>query len=222
MFRGDHKSATQTSVAQTCHSLADLISGPAYCNRFILLSKPGPITYSRNPVTERLDMVNAAEEVDATLRNTVAPGHKSLPAAAEDDDIAGGSYIEVDDLVRRLAAASKAASEDDGTGFDQTPSGDCVLLDVEVDDMRCLLLRRSIPSARELLSPREQEIARMVQLGYPNKAIAAILEISSWTESSHLRRIFTKLGVSSRAAMVARVGNNLLNGPSIPSAPYHS
>jgi hypothetical protein len=45
----------------------------------------------------------------------------------------------------------------------------------------------------------------MVARGYPNKTIASILDISSWTVASHLRRVFTKLGVSSRAAMVARL-----------------
>lgn len=35
--------------------------------------------------------------------------------------------------------------------------------------------------------------------------IAAVLEINSWTVSTHLRLMFAKLGVSSRAAMVARV-----------------
>jgi DNA-binding CsgD family transcriptional regulator len=54
------------------------------------------------------------------------------------------------------------------------------------------------------LSPREQEIARMVAEGYPNKTIAAVLEISSWTVATHLRRVFAKLGVRTRAAMVAR------------------
>jgi DNA-binding CsgD family transcriptional regulator len=45
----------------------------------------------------------------------------------------------------------------------------------------------------------------MVAKGYPNKTIAAVLEISSWTVCTHLRRMFAKLGVSSRAAMVARM-----------------
>jgi DNA-binding CsgD family transcriptional regulator len=54
-------------------------------------------------------------------------------------------------------------------------------------------------------SPRESEIARMVAKGYPNKTIAAVLEISSWTVCTHLRRMFAKLRVSSRAAMVARM-----------------
>ncbi|HKN52717.1 MAG TPA: helix-turn-helix transcriptional regulator, partial [Amycolatopsis sp.] len=81
----------------------------------------------------------------------------------------------------------------------------------EVDDVRCLLIRRGQPSPMELLSPREQEIARMAAIGYPNKAIAAVLEISSWTVSSHLRRVFVKLGVCSRAAMATRIaGDDIL------------
>jgi hypothetical protein len=45
----------------------------------------------------------------------------------------------------------------------------------------------------------------MVARGYPNKVIAGVLDISSWTVCTHLRRIFAKLGVTSRAAMVAKV-----------------
>jgi hypothetical protein len=45
----------------------------------------------------------------------------------------------------------------------------------------------------------------MVARGYPNKTIAAVLEINSWAVGTHLRRIFAKLHVSSRAAMVARM-----------------
>lgn len=57
-----------------------------------------------------------------------------------------------------------------------------------------------------LLSPRESEIARLVAKGLPNKTIAAILDISPWTVATHLKRIFAKLGVRSRAAMVSVLG----------------
>lgn len=80
-----------------------------------------------------------------------------------------------------------------------------VLLDAEVGDVRIFAVRRGEPSPISLLSPREQEIARMVASGYPNKTIASVLEISSWTVASHLRRVFIKLHVSSRAAMVTRL-----------------
>lgn len=82
-----------------------------------------------------------------------------------------------------------------------------VVLDIEVGGVRCVLIRSQIKQLRAqvALSPREQEIARMVAKGYPNKIIADILDISSWTVCTHLRRIFAKFGVSSRAAMVARL-----------------
>ncbi|MGH2349551.1 MAG: response regulator transcription factor [bacterium] len=53
------------------------------------------------------------------------------------------------------------------------------------------------------LSPREREIAFLVAQGHPSKAIAAILGISVWTVMTHLRRIYARFGVQSRAAMVA-------------------
>jgi len=86
-----------------------------------------------------------------------------------------------------------------------------VILDLEVDGVRCVLVRRPLQAGQNevALSPREREIARMVAKGYPNKVIARVLEISSWTVSTHLRRIFAKLGVSSRAAMVAQLSPQL-------------
>jgi DNA-binding CsgD family transcriptional regulator len=80
-----------------------------------------------------------------------------------------------------------------------------IVLDLTVQGTRCLLIRSDGPSAVAILSPREREIARMVAAGLTNKSIACVLEISPWTVSTHLRRIFTKLRVSSRAAMVARL-----------------
>lgn len=93
----------------------------------------------------------------------------------------------------------------------QPPDGDIadVILDITFDDVRCVVTRiqRNSPNVAELLSPREQEIARMVAMGYPNKTIAAVLEISMWTVGTHLRRMFAKLGTTSRAAMVAKLIN---------------
>ena len=81
-----------------------------------------------------------------------------------------------------------------------------MLLDLEVDGLRITVFRRPEHDRhRIVLSPREHEIARMVARGFPNKTIAGVLEISSWTVSTHLRRIFAKLDVTSRAAMVAKL-----------------
>jgi DNA-binding CsgD family transcriptional regulator len=80
-----------------------------------------------------------------------------------------------------------------------------ILLDLTVRGVRCLLIRADGPPAGAILSPREREIARMVAMGLSNKTIAHMLDISPWTVSTHLRRIFIKLSVRSRAAMVARL-----------------
>ncbi len=52
------------------------------------------------------------------------------------------------------------------------------------------------------LTKREGQIATFVAQGNSNKQIASQLSISEWTVSTHLRRIFVKLGVDNRAAMV--------------------
>ncbi len=108
---------------------------------------------------------------------------------------------EIQLLVQQLVDTIDGRGSAPGAGTE-----DKVILDVEVSGVRCVLSRRPPEAGRtEILSPREREIARMVAKGYPNKVIARVLEISSWTVSTHLRRIFAKLGVSTRASMVAQL-----------------
>ncbi|MEA5463911.1 response regulator transcription factor [Leptothoe sp. PORK10 BA2] len=54
----------------------------------------------------------------------------------------------------------------------------------------------------DLLTPREQEIICLIAVGLSNKQISKYLDISIWTVSAHLRRIFAKLKVDTRAAVV--------------------
>ena len=56
------------------------------------------------------------------------------------------------------------------------------------------------------LTPREQEVMQGVARGLGNKEIAVGLGIGENTVGEHLKNIFRKLGVHSRAAAVARVG----------------
>jgi DNA-binding CsgD family transcriptional regulator len=56
----------------------------------------------------------------------------------------------------------------------------------------------------KVLTARELQIAALVAEGLVNKQIAAELGISEWTVSTHLRRIFAKLDVETRAAMVSK------------------
>jgi DNA-binding NarL/FixJ family response regulator len=70
-------------------------------------------------------------------------------------------------------------------------------------------LRRRRPS----LSPREQEVLRLLGRGLPNKTIARQLAISERTVENHLRHIFEKLGVSSRTeAVLHALSHRLIPG----------
>lgn len=81
------------------------------------------------------------------------------------------------------------------------------VLALEHAGARYVLLREtSHPERRSVaLSGRELEITRMIARGHTNRTIAAVLDISPWTVSTHLRRVFAKLEVGSRAAMVAKL-----------------
>jgi DNA-binding NarL/FixJ family response regulator len=61
------------------------------------------------------------------------------------------------------------------------------------------------PGSDAGLTARESEVAAFLGEGLSNRAIADALSISEHTVKSHLRSIFQKFGVSSRAQLVALV-----------------
>lgn len=114
--------------------------------------------------------------------------------------------IGVSEVLRTLTGLIEIVGRERGAEPSVGNPTEEVLVDTEVDGSRYLLVRmRRAGSCRIQLSPREQEIVRMVAKGHPNKVIADVLNISCWTVCTHLRRIFAKLGVGSRAAMVAQL-----------------
>jgi len=130
------------------------------------------------------------------------PVSGSAPASDFRDTNQAPTIIE--ELVRRLVrCVSIDATAEAGQGSDDAKE---IILDTDVDGARYLLVR--LPRASRVsrtLSPREREIVRMVSDGHPNKVIAGVLNISPWTVCTHLRRIFAKLGVNSRAALVSHL-----------------
>ena len=129
---------------------------------------------------------------------------RTSPALVAIDRSPDVEPLSIDGAIRILVELIEKAST--GNGVSDPSTSEEVLIDREVDGVRYLLVRmRPISGKRIQLSPREQEIVRMVAKGHPNKVIADVLNISSWTVCTHLRRIFAKLGVGSRAAMVAQL-----------------
>jgi DNA-binding CsgD family transcriptional regulator len=84
---------------------------------------------------------------------------------------------------------------------------DEVVLSVDLEGTHYSLAQRRGRRSHEpvKLSAREREIARLISAGHTNKTVAAVLDISLWTVDTHIRRVFAKLGVRSRSAMVAQL-----------------
>jgi LuxR family maltose regulon positive regulatory protein len=58
----------------------------------------------------------------------------------------------------------------------------------------------------EALTTRERDILAMISQGLSNKHVARTLKISPETVKSHVKNIFLKLAVGTRAAAVSRAG----------------
>lgn len=92
--------------------------------------------------------------------------------------------------------------------------GDRASADLEFDTARAIFtdlgarpdlarLDPLTPAERAVLSARETEVLRLLASGKTNRQIAKALVISQHTAGRHVENIFTKLGVSSRAAATA-------------------
>jgi DNA-binding CsgD family transcriptional regulator len=61
------------------------------------------------------------------------------------------------------------------------------------------------PEVLRILTPAEQRVADLVADGHTNQEVADRLYLSRLTVETHLKRIFAKLGIRSRAALAAAV-----------------
>jgi DNA-binding NarL/FixJ family response regulator len=104
-----------------------------------------------------------------------------------------------------MGLACRALGDDDGGGL-ELDAARAVFeqLGAAPDLARIDSLTQRAPSGRpQGLTPREQQVLRLVATGKTNKAIAIELFVSEKTVDRHVSNIFRKLNVPSRAAATA-------------------
>jgi DNA-binding NarL/FixJ family response regulator len=100
-------------------------------------------------------------------------------------DAGASGYMLKDAEPEELLAAVRAAAR-----------GEAPLAPRAAREVLAARVQQKPPSAD--LSPREQDVLRLVAQGLPNKQIARALEISEKTVKAHLTNVFQRIGVTDR------------------------
>jgi two-component system, NarL family, nitrate/nitrite response regulator NarL len=118
------------------------------------------------------------------------------------------AFADGDVVARALGAGaagflSKSSDRDDICDAILAAAGGRIVLSPDLQESVLEELRRPAPPEHRPLSGREVEIMRCVARGMSAPETAARLGIAPSTVKTHLQRVYRKLGVADRAAMVA-------------------
>jgi DNA-binding NarL/FixJ family response regulator/tetratricopeptide (TPR) repeat protein len=152
---------------------------------------------------ETADAPAAAELADRAARLADSVG--ATIEAARSRVLAGRACAAAGDSAAAVAALARAEADLRACGANRF--GDEAARELRRLGRRPAVRQRRSGAGAGLaaLSGREREVAELVALGHTNRQIAAELFLSEKTVEGHLARVFTKLGVPSRAAVAASV-----------------
>lgn len=92
----------------------------------------------------------------------------------------------------------------DGRPFGERERLLLTLLRPHIVTLHTRVVARAESAGRDQLTPRQLELLRLVAAGYSNRQIARRLRLADGTVRKHLENIYTRLGVTSRTAAIAR------------------
>lgn len=152
---------------------------------------------------------NSPQEAFVAILNNAAKGQSQPRGPVRDrgfacgsNPLAAGRQVGSNDVLSGLRKMLELAQSGE---LELRAAGEAGFAVVVTQNSVRLTLVVEISDLSPGISPRELQIAQLVARGATNQAIAKALDISTWTVSTHLRRIFAKLGVGTRAEMVAQL-----------------
>lgn len=109
-------------------------------------------------------------------------------------------------VMREIAAPGKAKAEK--LIFDRLEQIGSELARIRPDRRAPIEIANLSPLEKENLVPLEKEIVRLLAEGYTEKEVARLLKMTMHALHSHLLHVHNRLGVSSRAQLIARYWRN--------------
>ena len=205
----DHgASADDTSFARDCHALARaqllVAAGDAYRGATILRQLRAASCDQRNNYRALRLSVQLADSLLGCGEH--AEGHAMLVQALQIGARAGMYQTFVDagvHVAELLSSLHHATPQDSVLPPELRPFIGSILAGCSQQRTRTLMPRESASRLAESLSPRENSILRSMSRGLSNKRIAQELQIAPETVKSHVKRIFIKLAVQTRAHAVS-------------------
>ncbi len=192
---------------------AVMLSFPAAVDQRPSHDAPFPLAASRTLGRVAAHLGSALRlRAEAGLTEAVlSPSGKLLHAEAEARE--GGARTALIDAVlasERARGRLRRTDPDEAVKtWSALVAGQWTIIDsVERDGKRLLLARRNPPAGGDVmqLTPAESEVAWLVALGHSNKYVAYELGVPASTVISRLRSAFRKLGVTTRAQLIRRLG----------------
>lgn len=159
--------------------------------------------HSPNLVLVNLDTRDSAMLLQATLE--ISPTTAVVVIGASDDEAgiaacaeagAAGYHLRSESVDELLALIRRVA---DGKPA-HSPRVSAVLL----RRLSALAAQRRVVTKKLVLTAREVEVLRLLEMGLSNRDIAAHLSIAVHTVKNHVHSVLTKLGVSTRSEAAAR------------------
>ena len=102
-------------------------------------------------------------------------------------------------IARRLLTHFRHGPLGTGAGGSSASNSDPAPLDSGFQSSRLMPLGRGAPLDHERLTPRESEVLTYLSKGFTIKEIASLMGIKWFTVNDHIKSIYKKLNVSSRA-----------------------